>query len=75
MGKYFLQEFFGDDIKRVKIEGLSEDDFNNFLIEMYLAEKNKDFIKSPSPICGETVTITLSKKNYANYLDLKDQNN
>lgn len=54
--------------------GVSEDEFNNFLIDMF-AEVNKIAILKPEIVCqsGPPITVKLTKKNYPSHLDLGDQ--
>ena len=62
------------DMKPVKVDW-TDDEMNNFLIDLW-KEKNKEIITSVvSPVAGKSVTITLSRKNFCNYLDLEEQNN
>ena len=70
-------------IESMHIQIADEDAFNNLLIEMYQAEKRQALLSGPSaPIstnttaaAGPSVAITLTPKNFVNYLDLEDQNN
>ena len=78
-----MGNIFRDNLKvqRLTAEsmGMTEDEFSNWQIEWWQAIKkmNKEVenVGITYPIAGKSVTITLTKKNRTDYLDLNEQNN
>lgn len=57
--------------------GLTEDEYNNFLIEMMELLRNyqPDYSKPQAIVSEPPVTVTFTPKHLNNYLDIGEQNN